>query len=141
MHILDTVSGALIDRQVHKVYRATVACRVVKVQCMHSLWGTGLPAITLMSPTTGGRCHAYCSIISTCCLQGCRGPVHAQFVENWVAYHYFDVTNHRWEMSVLELYNKAQGNVTISDMVFGKISNSMSSYEPVPAEVRLSVPG
>ncbi|KAA6420005.1 MAG: ER membrane complex subunit 1-like [Trebouxia sp. A1-2] len=67
--------------------------------------------------------------------QGCRGPVHAQFVENWVAYHYFDVTNHRWEMSVLELYNKAQGNVTISDMVFGKTSNSMSSYEPVPVEV------
>ncbi|DBB10485.1 TPA: hypothetical protein ACH3X3_002026 [Trebouxia sp. C0006] len=67
--------------------------------------------------------------------KGCRGPVHAQFVENWVAYHYFDVTNHRWEMSVLELYNKAQGNVTISDMVFGKTSNSMSSYEPVPVEV------
>lgn len=61
--------------------------------------------------------------------------MHAQFVENWVAYHYFDVTNHRWEMSVLELYNKAQGNVTISDMVFGKTSNSMSSYEPVPVEV------
>ncbi len=61
--------------------------------------------------------------------------MHAQFVENWVAYHYFDVTNHRWEMSVLELYNKAQGNVTISDMVFGKTSSSMSSYEPVPVEV------
>jgi len=38
-------------------------------------------------------------------------------------------------MSVLELYNKAQGNVTISDMVFGKTSNSMSSYQPVPVEV------
>ena len=74
-------------------------------------------------------------ILISAALQGCRGPVHAQFVENWVAYHYFDVTNHRWEMSVLELYNKAQGNVTISDMVFGKTSNSMSSYEPVPVEV------
>ena len=71
-------------------------------------------------------------------LQGCRGPVHAQFVENWVAYHYFDVANHRWEMSVLELYNKAQGNVTISDMVFGKTSNSMSSYERAPVEVPCS---
>lgn len=68
-------------------------------------------------------------------LQGCRGPVHAQFVENWVAYHYFDVANHRWEMSVLELYNKAQGNVTISEMVFGKTSNSISSYERAPVEV------
>ena len=80
------------------------------------------------------------SLTSQFCLQGCRGPVHAQFVENWVAYHYSDVTNHRWEMSVLELYNKAQGNVTISDMVFGKISNSMSSCEPVPAEVRFVLP-
>ena len=68
-------------------------------------------------------------------LQGCRGPVHAQFVENWVAYHYFDVTNHRWEMSILELYNKAQGNVTITDMVLGKTNNTISSYQPVPVEV------
>ena len=74
-------------------------------------------------------------LLSADCLQGCRGPVHAQFVENWVAYHYFDVSNHRWEMSVLELYNKAQGNVTITDMVLGKTSNSMSSYDPVPVEV------
>lgn len=68
-------------------------------------------------------------------LQGCRGPVHAQFVENWVAYHYFDVSNHRWEMSILELYNKAQGNVTITDMVLGKTSNTMSSYQFAPLEV------
>ena len=61
--------------------------------------------------------------------------MHAQFVENWVAYHYFDVSNHRWEMSVLELYNKAQGNVTIADMVLGKTSNTMSSYQPAPLEV------
>ncbi|KAL3141461.1 hypothetical protein ABBQ32_005026 [Trebouxia sp. C0010 RCD-2024] len=67
--------------------------------------------------------------------KGCRGPVHAQFVENWVAYHYFDVTNHRWEMSVLELYNKAQGNVTITDMVLGRTNNTISSYQPVPIEV------
>ena len=52
-----------------------------------------------------------------------------------MAYHYFDVSNHRWEMSVLELYNKAQGNVTITDMVLGKTSNTMSSYQPAPLEV------
>lgn len=79
---------------------------------------------------------AHCPEQSVCVLlQGCRGPVHAQFVENWVAYHYFDVSNHRWEMSVLELYNKAQGNVTITDMVLGKTSNTMSSYKPAPLEV------
>ena len=79
---------------------------------------------------------AHCPDQSVCVLlQGCRGPVHAQFVENWVAYHYFDVSNHRWEMSVLELYNKAQGNVTITDMVLGKTSNTMSSYKPAPLEV------
>lgn len=61
--------------------------------------------------------------------------MHAQFVENWVAYHYFDVSNHRWEMSILELYNKAQGNVTITDMVLGKTSNTMSSYQFAPLEV------
>ena len=72
-------------------------------------------------------------------IQGCRGPVHAQFVENWVAYHYFDVSNHRWEMSVLELYNKAQGNVTITDMVLGKTNNTMSSYDPMPVEVGRSL--
>lgn len=90
--------------------------------------GSTLLTVQILDTVTGAPIHRQVH-------KGCRGPVHAQFVENWVAYHYFDVTNHRWEMSVLELYNKAQGNVTISDMVFGKIRNSMSSYEPVPAEV------
>lgn len=74
------------------------------------------------------------------CVQGCRGPVHAQFVENWVAYHYWDVSNHRWEMSVLEMYNKAQGNVTITDMVLGRTNGTASSYEAVLIEVRLDQP-
>ena len=73
-------------------------------------------------------------------LQGCRGPVHAQFVENWVTYHYWDVSNHRWEMSVLEMYNKAQGNVTITDMVLGRSNGTTSSFHPVPLEVSVNHP-
>ena len=64
--------------------------------------------------------------------------MHAQFVENWVTYHYWDVSNHRWEMSVLEMYNKAQGNVTITDMILGRSNGTTSSFQPVPLEVRLS---
>lgn len=64
--------------------------------------------------------------------------MHAQFVENWVTYHYWDVSNHRWEMSVLEMYNKAQGNVTITDMILGRSNGTTSSFEPVPLEVSFS---
>ena len=91
------------------------------------------------------RCHCSIACIARCNyadvathLQGCRGPVHAQFVENWVTYHYWDVSNHRWEMSVLEMYNKAQGNVTITDMILGRSNGTTSSFQPVPLEVRLN---
>lgn len=177
VQIVDTVTGAPIYRQVHKVnliwnpgldthavsdlLHSPVAsvqllCQVIRLRLfvnaqLHKPRGH----ITLNTLHSSEHAQAlkrsmlprYCSYLKlcvvsclcvcvcVCVLQGCRGPVHAQFVENWVAYHYFDVSNHRWEMSVLELYNKAQGNVTITDLVLGKTSNTMSSFQPAPVEV------
>eukprot|EP00245_Coleochaete_scutata_P017709 TRINITY_DN8832_c0_g2_i1.p1 TRINITY_DN8832_c0_g2~~TRINITY_DN8832_c0_g2_i1.p1 ORF type:complete len:1022 (-),score=187.79 TRINITY_DN8832_c0_g2_i1:311-3376(-) len=36
--------------------------------------------------------------------QGMQGPVHAVLSENWIVYHYFNSRMHRFEVSVLELY-------------------------------------
>ena len=70
-------------------------------------------------------------------VQGARGPVHAVFCENWVVYHYWSVLNHRWEMTVLELYNTAHEDVQIQDLLFGGSRNeTLSSSQPVPIEVR-----
>eukprot|EP00250_Pteridium_aquilinum_P012532 c20782_g1_i1 orf=468-3470(-) len=35
-----------------------------------------------------------------------HGPVHAVFSENWIVYHYFNVLAHRFEISVLEMYDE-----------------------------------
>lgn len=34
-----------------------------------------------------------------------QGPVHAVVSENWVVYHYFNLRSHRYEVSVMELYD------------------------------------
>lgn len=69
-------------------------------------------------------------------MQGARGPVQAVFCENWVVYHYWSVLNHRWEMTVLELYNTAHEDVQIQDLLFGGSRNeTLSSSQPVPIEV------
>ena len=69
-------------------------------------------------------------------MQGARGPVHAVFCENWVVYHYWSVLNHRWEMTVLELYNTAHEDVQIQDLLGGGSRNeTLSSSQPVPIEV------
>lgn len=38
-----------------------------------------------------------------------NGALHLQVVsENWVVYHYFNLRQHRYEMSVLELYDQSR---------------------------------
>ncbi|PHT71018.1 hypothetical protein T459_26122 [Capsicum annuum] len=39
---------------------------------------------------------------------GSQGPVHAVLSEKWVVYHYFDLREHRYEMSVIEIYDQSQ---------------------------------
>ncbi|XP_039051239.1 ER membrane protein complex subunit 1-like [Hibiscus syriacus] len=52
---------------------------------------------------------------------GARGPVHAVFSENWVVYHYFNLRAHRYEMSVIEIYDQSRAdNKDVWKLVFGK---------------------
>ncbi|XVF35461.1 hypothetical protein REPUB_Repub18cG0148000 [Reevesia pubescens] len=39
---------------------------------------------------------------------GSQGPVRAVFCENWVVYHYFNLRAHRYEMSVIEIYDQSR---------------------------------
>ncbi|KAF3975078.1 hypothetical protein CMV_001650 [Castanea mollissima] len=52
---------------------------------------------------------------------GSQGPVHAVFSENWVVYHYFNLRAHRYEMSVIEIYDQSRAdNKDVWKLVFGK---------------------
>jgi hypothetical protein len=68
-------------------------------------------------------------------LKGARGPVHAVYCENWVVYHYFSVLNHRWEITVLELYDTALDNLQMQDLMFGSVNMTLSSFETSKIEV------
>ncbi|KAL3639153.1 hypothetical protein CASFOL_017060 [Castilleja foliolosa] len=39
---------------------------------------------------------------------GSQGPVQAVVSENWVVYHHFNLRAHRYEMSVIEIYDQAR---------------------------------
>ncbi|KAG1330419.1 ER membrane protein complex subunit 1 [Cocos nucifera] len=63
--------------------------------------------------------------------QGAQGPIHAVVSENWVVYHYFNLRAHRYEMSVIEIYDQSQAdNKDVWKLVLGKhnLTSPVSSY-------------
>ncbi|XP_022131901.1 ER membrane protein complex subunit 1 isoform X2 [Momordica charantia] len=62
---------------------------------------------------------------------GSTGPVHAVFSENWVVYHYFNLKAHRYEMSVVEIYDQSRAdNIDVWKLILGKhnLTSPISSY-------------
>lgn len=62
---------------------------------------------------------------------GSQGPVHAVLSENWVVYHYFNLQAHRYEMSVIEIYDQSRAdNKDVLKLVLGKhnLTAALSSY-------------
>ncbi|KAG5244266.1 ER membrane protein complex [Salix suchowensis] len=62
---------------------------------------------------------------------GSQGPVHAVFSENWIVYHYFNLRAHRYEMTVIEIYDQSRAdNKDVLKLVLGKhnLSSPISSY-------------
>lgn len=62
---------------------------------------------------------------------GSQGPVHAVFSENWVVYHYFNLRAHRYEMSVIEIYDESRAdNKDIWKLIIGKhnLTSAVSAY-------------
>ncbi|OVA20302.1 protein of unknown function DUF1620 [Macleaya cordata] len=60
-----------------------------------------------------------------------QGPVHAVFSENWVVYHYFNLKAHRYEMSVIEIYDQSRAdNKDVWKLILGKhnLTSPISSY-------------
>ncbi|XP_030543021.1 ER membrane protein complex subunit 1 [Rhodamnia argentea] len=63
--------------------------------------------------------------------QGSQAPVRAVFSENWVVYHYFNLRAHRYEMSVVEIYDQSRAdNKDVLKLVVGKhnLTSPVSSY-------------
>eukprot|EP00897_Mesotaenium_endlicherianum_P002317 jgi/Mesen1/2112/ME000151S01365 len=48
---------------------------------------------------------------------GMQGPVHAVFADNWVVYHYLNLRNQRYEMSVMELYDNTPRKANPADVM------------------------
>ncbi|PPD66978.1 hypothetical protein GOBAR_DD36144 [Gossypium barbadense] len=80
---------------------------------------------------------AYLIDTVTCCIlhqvthHGSQGPVHAVFSENWVVYHYFNLKAHRYEMSVIEIYDQSRAdNKDVWKLVLGKhnLTSPISLY-------------
>ncbi len=65
--------------------------------------------------------------------------MHAVLAENWVVYTYWSAASHRFEASVLELYDDSPRSLGPVQLVFGANNATLSSYQP-PAQlqVRLS---
>uniref|UniRef100_A0A7N1A0J8 ER membrane protein complex subunit 1 n=1 Tax=Kalanchoe fedtschenkoi TaxID=63787 RepID=A0A7N1A0J8_KALFE len=62
---------------------------------------------------------------------GAQGPVRAVLSENWVVYHYFNLRAHRYEMSVIEIYDQSRAdNKNVWKLILGKhnLSAPVSSY-------------
>nr|DAD35585.1 TPA_asm: hypothetical protein HUJ06_006225 [Nelumbo nucifera] len=62
---------------------------------------------------------------------GSQGPIHAIFSENWIVYHYFNLRAHRYEMSVIEIYDQSRAdNKDVWKLVLGKhnLTSAVSSY-------------
>eukprot|EP01018_Ginkgo_biloba_P002301 Gb_00506 [translate_table: standard] len=71
--------------------------------------------------------------------QGMQGPVHAVFSENWVVYHYFNLRAHRYEMSVIEIYDHSRADTkNIFELMLGRhnLTAPISSYSHVDVEVK-----
>ena len=68
-------------------------------------------------------------------MQGANGPVQAVLVENWVVYTYWSRTAHRFQATVVELYDDSPHDLTAAQLVFGSHNSTMSSYRPVELEV------
>ncbi|KAL0410006.1 UNVERIFIED_CONTAM: ER membrane protein complex subunit [Sesamum latifolium] len=65
---------------------------------------------------------------------GSQGPIKAVFSENWIVYHYFNLRAHRYEMSVIEIYDQARAeNKDVLKLVFG--THNLTS--PITAYSRL----
>ncbi|XP_078174655.1 uncharacterized protein LOC144568245 [Carex rostrata] len=63
--------------------------------------------------------------------QGAQGPVHAVVSENWVVYHYFNLRAHRYEMTVIEIYDHSRAdNKDLMKLVLGKhnLTAPITSY-------------
>ncbi|CAH9145300.1 unnamed protein product [Cuscuta epithymum] len=63
--------------------------------------------------------------------QGSQGPVNAVLSENWVVYHYFNLRAHRYEMSVIEIYDQSRAdNKDLLKLVLGKhnLTKPVSSF-------------
>ncbi len=61
----------------------------------------------------------------------------ALFVENWIVYSFFSVAQSRIQVSVIEIYDAGARHLSAQEVLFGTPNQTMSSYEPVPLEVRL----
>ncbi|KAL3628413.1 hypothetical protein CASFOL_027459 [Castilleja foliolosa] len=62
---------------------------------------------------------------------GSQGPVQAVLSENWVVYHYFNLRAHRYEMSVIEIYDQSRAeNKDILKLVFGthNLTSPMTAF-------------
>ncbi|CAA3017142.1 ER membrane complex subunit 1-like [Olea europaea subsp. europaea] len=62
---------------------------------------------------------------------GSQGPVRAVFSENWVVYHYFNLKAHRYEMSVIEIYDQSRlDNKDILKLLLGKhnLTSPITAY-------------
>ncbi len=68
-------------------------------------------------------------------MQGANGPVHAVMAENWAVYTYWSRTAHRFQSTVVELYDDSPRDLTAAQLVFGSTNSTVSSYRPVELEV------
>lgn len=69
-------------------------------------------------------------------MQGAHGPVHAVLCEHWAVYHYWFAPDNRWQVSVVELYDASQHDLSVADLAFGDSSAKVSSWDATPLEVR-----
>ncbi|KAK9816030.1 hypothetical protein WJX74_010737, partial [Apatococcus lobatus] len=66
--------------------------------------------------------------------KGARGPVKAVLCENWAIYQYWSITNHRFEMAVVELYDQAHMGITIPDLLLHTSNATRSAFDPIAIE-------
>ncbi|GAB4854302.1 hypothetical protein Ancab_022888 [Ancistrocladus abbreviatus] len=128
--VVHTQAKALADREVmykyiskNILFVATVAPKAV------GGIGTVTPdeswlVVYLINAVTG-------RILQRITHHGSQGPVHAVFSENWVIYHYFNLRAHRYEMSVIEIYDESRAdNKDVWKLILGKhnLTSPISSY-------------
>ncbi|KAI5054835.1 hypothetical protein GOP47_0029980, partial [Adiantum capillus-veneris] len=68
-----------------------------------------------------------------------HGPVHAVCSENWIIYHYFNVRAHRFEFSVIEMYDRNRvDNKNVLQVMLGKHNATapLSSYSRVDLDIK-----